>query len=75
MSPSQSNSRYWVNDICYPYVNENNTDVILRDRRKDIFKNVTFCPTGYTYTGINYTTSQAICDNEMLYEVEGAQSE
>ena len=52
----------FFNDICYPYSTENDTDVILKDRRNDIFQNVTFCPEGGIYKGINHTTKQVNCE-------------
>ena len=52
----------FFNDICFAYSTENDTDVILRDRRKDIFANVSFCPEGSIYKGIDFTTNQVQCD-------------
>ena len=52
----------FFNDICFAYSTENDTDVILRDRRKDIFANVSFCPEGSIYKGIDFDTNQVHCD-------------
>ena len=32
----------FFNDICYPY-SENGDDIIIGDRRKDIYKNFSLC--------------------------------
>ena len=52
----------FFNDICFAYSTENDTDVILKDRRKDIFENVSFCPEGSVYKGIDFETNQAKCE-------------
>ena len=44
----------FFNHICYPYNNPNKKDIIINDRRNDIFQNITFCQTGCCrYVGIN----------------------
>lgn len=52
------------NDLCTPFETENDTDMLVRDRRKDIFPNVTFCTAnpGCVYAGVNYTTRQVKCE-------------
>ena len=45
----------FFNDICHPYENPDGKDIILNDRRNDIYQNVSFCQEGCTYNGINYT--------------------
>ena len=51
-------------DLCTPFETEDETDMIVRDRRKDIFQNVTFCSAnpGCIYRGVNYTTRQVKCE-------------
>lgn len=50
------------NDICFPY-QENDTDMIIADRRTDLYVNASFCDDGCLYNGINYTlmTVECIC--------------
>ena len=38
-------------DICTPYKSENNTDVLLSDRRKDYYTNETICQNNCEYSG------------------------
>ena len=58
----------FFNDICHPYDNLDGKDIILSDRRNDIYKNVTFCQDGCTYKGMNYTLKAAncLCDSNSL---------
>ena len=51
----------FFNDLCFPYLDKNGNDVILRDRRKDIFQKVDFCDEGCKYKSINYTTNTVKC--------------
>ena len=51
----------FFNDLCHPYDNPDGKDIILSDRRNDIYKNVTFCQDGCTYAGMNYTLKAANC--------------
>jgi len=44
----------FFNDICYPYDNSNKKDIIINDRRNDIYQNVSFCQDDCRYDGINY---------------------
>ena len=52
----------FFSDLCYPYSTDNGTDMILKDRRKDIYQNVSFCDSNCVYKGINYTTRMVECD-------------
>ena len=58
----------FFNDICLDYDNVDGKDIILKDRRTDIYKNVTFCQTGCLYRGINYELMAAncICDSSLI---------
>ena len=40
---------HFFNDICYPYDNPNKKDIIINDRKNDIFQNITFCQDGCKY--------------------------
>ena len=60
----------FFNDICYPYTSDKSTDVILADRRTDIYQNVSFCGNLCLYKGINYTTKSVICDCDIILEGE-----
>jgi len=58
----------FFNDICQKYDNTDGKDIIIEDRRKEIFKDVSFCQTGCTYTGMNYEFKAAncICDSSTI---------
>ena len=43
----------FFNNIFYNF-NNNGTDIIIKDRRSDIYKNVSFCQEGCSYIGMNY---------------------
>ena len=62
----------FFNDICYLYDNSDGKDIILEDRRNDIFQNVSFCQDGCIYNGINYNLMAAncLCDPNFLQEKE-----
>ena len=60
----------FFNDLCHPYDNPDGKDIILKDRIKDIYKNVAFCQDGCTYNGMNYTLKAAncLCNSNSLEE-------
>ena len=51
----------YFNDLCKDYSNVNKIDIIINDRRNDIYKNATFCQKGCSYSGINYDLKAANC--------------
>ena len=59
----------FFNDLCYPYSNENNTDLILMDRIKDIYQNYTMCDSNCDFEGINTETMMITCECEVKEEV------
>ena len=62
----------FFNDICHSYDNPDGMDIIISDRRNNIYQNVTFCQNGCTYNGINYNLMAAncLCDSSILEEEE-----
>jgi len=62
----------FFNDICHPFDNPYDKDIILKDRRNDIYRNVTFCENGCIYNGINYNLKFAncICKSNVFQEEE-----
>jgi len=67
----------FFNDICYPFNNNDKTDIVLNNRREDIFQNFTFCQEGCSYNGINYNsiTAYCICDTPNLQEISTEHNE
>ena len=64
----------FFNDICHQYENSEGKDMILNDRRNDLYQNATFCQDGCTYNGINYNLKavNCICDSSLLQEEENS---
>ena len=52
----------FFNDICYPFESEYNTDIPLKERRKEMFQNVSLCDTGCTYKGYDCKTNIVKCE-------------
>ena len=65
-------SNGFFNDICHPYITIDGKDIILNDRRTDIYQNEKFCQNGCTYLGMNYNLMLANCkcDSSVLQEKE-----
>jgi len=51
----------FFNNICHEYGNTDGKDIIIDDRRTDIYKNVSFCEQGCTYKGMDYDLMIANC--------------
>ena len=54
----------FYNDICTPYTTENNTDMLLTDRRNDIYNkygNKTICQEGCNFASYNGNSEEATC--------------
>ena len=49
----------FFNDLCHPF--RSDTDIVLRDRREDLYQNVSFCGDDCIYYGINYELMTANC--------------
>ena len=55
----------YFNNICFQYKNDDGKDIVVNDRRKDIYQNVSFCQDGCMYKGMNYDLmiANCICDS------------
>ena len=51
----------FFNDICHHFKNKNDSDITLKDRRGDIFQNVTFCGDECKYGGIDFELMVVNC--------------
>jgi len=62
----------FFNDLCHQYDSSDGKDIILDDRRTDIYKNATFCEDGCTYKGMDYDlmVANCICDSSILQTEE-----
>ena len=58
----------FFNDICQNFDNTGGRDIIIKDRRTDIYQNATFCQNGCSYTGLNIelNTANCICNSSFL---------
>ena len=55
----------FYNDICTPYTTNNGTDMLLEDRKEDIYKkngNITLCQTGCEFASYNLENKKAKCN-------------
>ena len=57
----------FFNDICHPFKSESG-DIIIKDRREDLFQNVTFCGEGCLYDGVDFTyiIAKCVCDADNI---------
>jgi hypothetical protein len=51
----------FFNDLCHPYDDEDGKDIIINDRRDDIYQNATFCQIGCNYLDIDYYSTEVSC--------------
>ena len=65
----------FFNDICYSYNNDNNTDIILEDRVKDIYQNYSICDNNCQYDAINLETKLVECSCEVKSNVRSEEEE
>ena len=58
----------FFNDICQNFNNTYGKDIVISDRRANIYQNAQFCQNGCFYTGMNYElmTANCICDSSLL---------
>ena len=53
----------YYNDICYTYTTENNTDIILEDRRNEYLNNnYSLCENNCNYSKYDYYTKEVLCE-------------
>ena len=57
----------FFNDIFHFYDNKDGKDIIINDRRNDIYQNATFCEDGCNYDGMNYELMTADCICVQVY--------
>ena len=61
----------FYNDLCTPFDSENETDVLLRDRKKDYYNSeITFCETGCTYKTIDTDIDKVQCECSVKTEIQ-----
>lgn len=56
-----NSSSDFFNDKCHPYTSDNNTDIVLSERRNKYYQNVSLCASGCEYQGMNLTTQTVLC--------------
>ena len=61
----------FYNDLCTPFDSENETDVLLRDRKKDYYNSeITFCETGCAYKYIDTDIDKVLCECNVKTEIQ-----
>ena len=51
----------FYNDKCFPY-SENESDVVIQDRREKVFVHVSFCEEGCLYSKVNFSSNKVECN-------------
>ena len=59
----------FFNDICYPYSDSSNNDIVLTDRVSDIYQNLSLCDNGCEYDYFNMEKMQVVCNCEVKTEI------
>ena len=61
----------FFNDLCNPYDDKDNKDIIIIDRRNDVYQNVTFCQIGCSYIGVDYdlVTANCLCNTNSIQDI------
>ena len=57
-------------DICIPFTSDDNTDVLLYERKMDYYKNVTFCEEGCVYIEYDYANRKVHCQCGVKAEID-----
>lgn len=57
-------------DICTPFTSEENTDMLLYNRRINYYKNKTFCEEGCVYIEYDYTNRKVHCQCGVKTEID-----
>ena len=66
-----NSSDSFYKDICTPFDSENNTDVLIKDRKKDYFINeYAFCEEGCEFSDINMNLNKVKCNCEIKKEIK-----
>ena len=56
----------YFNDICFPYTTENETDIVLFDRKNEYNKkNMSLCQKNCNFIEYNFTTKKVLCECDM----------
>ena len=59
----------FFNDICFPF-SENNNDMILKDRREDIYQNYSLCDNNCEYDRINISSMIISCNCQIKSDID-----
>ena len=57
-------------DICIPFTSNDNTDILLYDRKMDYYKNYTFCEEGCVYIEYDYVNRKVHCQCVVKTEID-----
>ena len=52
----------FFNNICFPFNYQKKSDVILKDRRKNFYQNITLCEEGCVFKKINFINDTITCE-------------
>ena len=57
-------------DICLPFTSDDNTDILLYDRKMDYYKNNTYCEEGCVYIAYDYANRKVHCQCYVKTEID-----
>ena len=57
-------------DICIPFTSDDNTDMLLYERKMKYYKNITFCEEGCSYIEYDYTNRKVHCQCGVKTEID-----
>ena len=60
----------FFNDICFPYSDNNNNDMILKDRIIDIYQNYSICDDNCEYKNVNITSMLITCNCNVKKKID-----
>ena len=60
----------FYNDICTPFNSPSNTDVLIKDRKKDYYNEYAFCEEGCNFEKIYLTLNKAKCECKIKKEIK-----
>jgi len=60
----------FYHDICIPFTSDNNTDVLLYNRKMNYYKNTTFCEEGCAYIEYDYVNRKVHCQCDVKTEID-----
>ena len=69
----------FFHDLCINFTSKNGTDVLLKDRRRDYYINISLCEKNCSYLMVNYKNKTMVCacsiKSNIMDEIENEENE